>query len=213
MQTLLLLKFGGTVGDIESEPFIEAIRQVGRDKGKENVLFIHVALIVYLAMSKELKTKPAQHSVKQLLSQGIQPDILVCRTEYPLGESEKAKLARFCGVDDECIIENADCSSLYEVPLMLEEQNIADVVCKKLGMPCGKPDLTDWIDVVNRERALSKKVEIAIVGKYVELHDAYLSIVESLHHAGIHSGANVSIRWVNSEDVEETGVEKGISRY
>ena len=162
-------------------------------------------------MSKELKTKPAQHSVKQLLSQGIQPDILVCRTEYPLGESEKAKLARFCGVDDECIIENADCSSLYEVPLMLEEQNIADVVCKKLGMPCGKPDLTDWIDVVNRERALSKKVEIAIVGKYVELHDAYLSIVESLHHAGIHSGANVSIRWVNSEDVEETGVEKALA--
>ena len=204
----VITEIGGTVGDIESEPFIEAIRQVGRDKGKENVLFIHVALIVYLAMSKELKTKPAQHSVKQLLSQGIQPDILVCRTEYPLGESEKAKLARFCGVDDECIIENADCSSLYEVPLMLEEQNIADVVCKKLGMPCGKPDLTDWIDVVNRERALSKKVEIAIVGKYVELHDAYLSIVESLHHAGIHSGANVSIRWVNSEDVEETGVEK-----
>lgn len=207
----VITEIGGTVGDIESEPFIEAIRQVGRDKGKENVLFIHVALIVYLAMSKELKTKPAQHSVKQLLSQGIQPDILVCRTEYPLGESEKAKLARFCGVDDECIIENADCSSLYEVPLMLEEQNIADVVCKKLGMPCGKPDLTDWIDVVNRERALSKKVEIAIVGKYVELHDAYLSIVESLHHAGIHSGANVSIRWVNSEDVEETGVEKALA--
>lgn len=207
----VITEIGGTVGDIESEPFIEAIRQVGRDKGKENVLFIHVALIVYLAMSKELKTKPAQHSVKQLLSQGIQPDILVCRTEYPLGESEKAKLARFCGVDDECIIENADCSSLYEVPLMLEEQNIADVVCKKLGMPCDKPDLTDWIDVVNRERALSKKVEIAIVGKYVELHDAYLSIVESLHHAGIHSGANVSIRWVNSEDVEETGVEKALA--
>ena len=207
----VITEIGGTVGDIESEPFIEAIRQVGRDMCKEKVLFIHVALIVYLAMSKELKIKAAQHSVKQLLSQGIQPDILVCRTEYPLGESEKAKLARFCGVDDECIIENADCSSLYEVPLMLEEQNIADVVCKKLGMPCGKPDLTDWIDVVNRERALSKKVEIAIVGKYVELHDAYLSIVESLHHAGIHSGANVSIRWVNSEDVEETGVEKALA--
>lgn len=206
----VITEIGGTVGDIESEPFIEAIRQVGRDKGKENVLFIHVALIVYLAMSKELKTKPAQHSVKQLLSQGIQPDILVCRTEYPLGESEKAKLARFCGVDDECIIENSDCSSLYEVPLMLENQNLAQVVCKKLGMPWGEPDLTDWADVVERERALSENVEIAIVGKYVELHDAYLSIVESLHHAGIHSGANVNIRWVNSEEIEETGVESAL---
>lgn len=210
----VITEIGGTVGDIESEPFIEAIRQVSRDVGKENVLYIHVTLIPYLNMSGEMKTKPTQHSVKQLLNVGIQPDIVVCRTEHEISDEAKAKIALFCNVNNECIIENIDCNSLYEVPLLLEKERLANVVCKRLGVPCPEPSLDDWLDVVNKERVIKNNVEIALVGKYVELHDAYLSIVESLHHAGIHSGAKVNIRWVNSEEIEEKGAEellKGIN--
>jgi CTP synthase len=203
----VITEIGGTVGDIESEPFIEAIRQVSRDVGRENVVYIHVTLLPYLSKGGELKTKPTQHSVKQLLSVGIQPDIIVCRTEQTIGESEKAKLALFCGVGQECIIENKDCDSLYEVPFMMERERLAQIVCQKLGKPCPDPHLEDWAEVVEKERNLKKSVVIALVGKYVELHDAYLSIVESLHHAGIHTGANVKIRWVNSEDIENNGCE------
>lgn len=209
----VITEIGGTVGDIESEPFIEAIRQVSRDVGRENVVYIHVTLVPYLSKGGELKTKPTQHSVKQLLSVGIQPDIIVCRTEHTIGESEKAKLALFCGVGQECIIENKDCDSLYEVPFMMERERLAQIVCQKLGKPCPDPQLEDWAEVVEKERNLKKSTVIALVGKYVELHDAYLSIVESLHHAGIHTGANVKIRWVNSEDIENNGCEaylKGI---
>jgi CTP synthase len=203
----VITEIGGTVGDIESEPFIEAIRQVSRDVGRENVVYIHVTLIPYLNMSGEMKTKPTQHSVKQLLNVGIQPDIVVCRTEHEISDEAKAKIALFCNVPNECIIQNMDCSSLYEVPLLLEKERIANVVCKRLGVDCPEPKLDDWLDVVNKERAIDNTVEIALVGKYVELHDAYLSIVESLHHAGIHCGANVNIRWVNSEEVEQNGAE------
>ncbi len=201
----VITEIGGTVGDIESSPFIEAIRQVAGDVGKENVAYIHVTLMIYLSKSKEMKTKPTQNSVNQLRSIGIQPDVVVCRTEHPITDEAKAKISMFCNVDKDCIIENIDCDSLYEVPLLMEKENLAEIICKKLGMPSRKPDLTDWIDVVEKERALSNTVEIALVGKYVELHDAYLSIVESLNHAGIHSGAHVNIRWVNSEDVEVNG--------
>ncbi len=201
----VITEIGGTVGDIESSPFIEAIRQVAGDVGKENVAYIHVTLMIYLSKSKEMKTKPTQNSVNQLRSIGIQPDVVVCRTEHHITDEAKAKISMFCNVDKDCIIENIDCDSLYEVPLLMEKENLAEIICKKLGMPSRKPDLTDWIDVVEKERALSNTVEIALVGKYVELHDAYLSIVESLNHAGIHSGTHVNIRWINSEDVEVNG--------
>lgn len=204
----VITEIGGTVGDIESSPFIEAIRQVKSDVGAENVAYIHVTLMIYLSKSKEMKTKPTQNSVNQLRSIGIQPDVVVCRTEYPITDEAKDKISMFCNVDKDCIIENIDCDSLYEVPLLMEKEHLADIICRKLHMPCVKPDLSDWEDVVAKEKALEKNVEIAIVGKYVSLHDAYLSIVESLNHAGIHSGAHVKLRWVDSEDIEEKSAEE-----
>lgn len=198
----VITEIGGTVGDIESEPFLEAIRQVSYEVGKENCLYIHVALIPYLAKSQELKTKPAQHSVKQLLQIGIQPDIIVCRTEHHISDNEKSKLALFCNVTKECVIENIDCDSLYEVPLLLERERLAEIVCRKLNVEYGEPDLKDWSSVVEKEKNTCGEVNIALVGKYVALHDAYLSIVESLHHAGIHTGVKVNIIWVNSEFLE-----------
>lgn len=200
---IVITEVGGTVGDIESLPFLEAIRQVSADVGRQNVLYIHVTLIPYLGASKEMKTKPTQHSVKELLSIGIQPDILVCRTELEMPSDMKQKLANFCNVNKECIIENLNANSLYEIPLMLEEQNLANKTCEILGLTFDKIDLKDWIDVVEKERKLEKQVNIALVGKYVELQDAYLSIVESLNHAGIHNGAKVNIKWLNSEELEE----------
>ncbi len=200
---IVITEVGGTVGDIESLPFLEAIRQVSADVGRQNVLYIHVTLIPYLGMSKEMKTKPTQHSVKELLSIGIQPDILVCRTEAEMPEEMKQKLASFCNVNKECIIENLNANSLYEVPLMLEEQNLANKTCEKLGLSFNSIDLSDWNDVVNKERNLSKEITIGLVGKYVELQDAYLSVVESLNHAGIHNGVKVNIDWINSEELED----------
>lgn len=204
----VITEIGGTVGDIESSPFIEAIRQVKSDVGAENVAYIHVTLMIYLSKSKEMKTKPTQNSVNQLRSIGIQPDVVVCRTEYPITDEAKDKIAMFCNVDRDCIIENIDCDSLYEVPLLMEKENLADIICRKLNMECVKPDLSDWEDVVAKEKKLINTVEIAIVGKYVALHDAYLSIVESLNHAGIHSGAHIRLRWVNSEEIEEKSAEE-----
>ena len=203
----VITEIGGTVGDIESEPFIEAIRQVSVEVGRENVVYIHVTLVPYLKMSGEMKTKPTQHSVKQLLSVGIQPDIVVCRTEYELSKEAIEKLALFCNVEKDCVIQNLDCSSLYEVPLMMEKEHLAQIVCRKLGKECDEPDLADWLDVVDKEKNLTDSVEIALVGKYVELHDAYLSIVESLNHAGIHDGARVRIRWVDAEALETKGAD------
>ncbi len=201
---IVITEIGGTVGDIESEPFLEAIRQVSGEEGKENVIYIHVTLIPYLAKSGEMKTKPTQHSVKQLLSIGIQPDIIVCRTEHKMSQDMKDKLALFCNVDKSCVMENIDCESLYEVPLLLENEKLAHIVCEKLSIDDSVPDLEDWCAVVEKQKNLDKTVTVALVGKYVELHDAYISIVEALKHAGIHIGADVNIKWINSEDLEKT---------
>lgn len=203
---IVITEIGGTVGDIESTPFLEAIRQVAREVGKENCLYIHVTLIPYLSKGGEMKTKPTQHSVKELLSIGIQPDVIVCRTEYEISEDMKDKLALFCNVEDNCIIQNLDAESLYQVPLMLEKEGLADVTLKKLGLSGAVPDLAEWEDLVERERNRNRRVKIALVGKYVELHDAYLSIVESLYHAGIYHSAEVEIEWINAEVVCEQNV-------
>ncbi len=167
---------------------MEAIRQVSREIGKENCLYIHVTLIPYLSKGGEMKTKPTQHSVKELLSIGIQPDVIVCRTEHEISAEMKQKLSLFCNVENDCIIQNMDADSLYEIPVMLEKEGLAKVACRKLGLADTKPVLTDWLEMLDKERSMSGEVEIALVGKYVELHDAYLSVVESLHHAGIHNG-------------------------
>ena len=196
---IVITEIGGTVGDIESLPFIEAIRQVSTDVGKENVLYIHVTLVPYLEKSAEMKTKPTQHSVKELRSIGIQPDIIVCRTEHEMPEDMLEKIALFCSVDKDCVIQNLDAETLYEVPLMLEEQNLANIVSKKLHLDIKEPDLSAWIKMVEREKNPIHKKKIALVGKYVELHDAYISIVESLHHAGIHHQTDIEIDWVDSE--------------
>lgn len=200
---IVITEIGGTVGDIESEPFIEAIRQVAQEVGKENVVYIHVTLIPFLKISGEMKTKPTQHSVKQLLSLGIQPDIIVCRTEELIIQEAKEKLALFCNVEKDCVIENMDCDSLYEVPLFLEEQKLPSIVCRKLNIKEGKPNLTDWVEVIEKQKNLEGKVKVALIGKYVALHDAYISIVEALKHAGIQRGADVSIEWVDAEEFEK----------
>ncbi len=202
----VITEIGGTVGDIESTPFLEAIRQVASDVGRENVLYIHVTLIPYLRTSQEMKTKPSQHSVKELRVIGIQPDILVCRTEQPISDDMKEKLALFCDVKKECVIQNLDAESLYQLPLMLEKEGLAKIVCKHFKIPCAEPDLTEWEEMVEKERTRENAVKIALVGKYVELHDAYISIVESLRHAGIHHGTNVEVLWINSELVTEENV-------
>lgn len=203
---IVITEIGGTVGDIESTPFLEAIRQVAQVIGKENVLYIHVTLVPYLNKSGEIKTKPTQHSVKELLSIGIQPDIIVCRTEKELTAETKEKLALFCNVNKDCIIQNLDAKSLYEVPLMLEKENLAEVVCRKLGIEHIEPDLSEWNSIVERQKNITKSVKIALVGKYVELHDAYLSIVEALNHAGIYNQTEVDIDWINSENVTQQNV-------
>ncbi|NDL67376.1 CTP synthase [Anaerotalea alkaliphila] len=205
---VVITEIGGTVGDIESLPFLEAIRQVASDVGKENVLYIHVTLIPYLSKSQEMKSKPTQHSVKELRSIGIQPDILVCRTEQEIPQEMKEKMALFCNVEQDCVIQNLDAESLYQIPLMLEEEGLANITCRKLGLPNPTPDLSEWTAIVDKEKHMEDKVEIALVGKYVELHDAYISIVESLKHAGIHHGRNVEIRWVNSEEVEHSDLSR-----
>ena len=198
---VVITEIGGTVGDIESLPFIESIRQVATDVGRENVLYIHVTLIPYLAKSGEMKTKPTQHSVKELLSVGIQPDIIVCRTEQPISEDMKYKISLFCNVEKDCVIENLDAETLYQIPMMLEKEGLAEIVCRKLKMECPKPDLSEWEELIEKDLHRTQKTKIALVGKYVELHDAYISIVESLHHAGIHNSADVEINWINAENV------------
>lgn len=200
---VVITEIGGTVGDIESLPYIEAIRQVSSDVGRENCMYIHVTLVPYLSMSGEQKSKPTQHSVKELLGFGIQPDVVVCRTEKPLEGDFKKKTALFCNIEPGCVIENMDAAVLYEVPLMLEDAGLAKAVCKRLSLPDTEPDLTEWTAMVKRSLNLSKKVRIALVGKYVSLHDAYISVVESLKHGGIENDAEVDIKWVDSETVTE----------
>ncbi|GAE88713.1 CTP synthase [Acetivibrio straminisolvens] len=204
---VVITEIGGTVGDIESLPFLEAIRQVASDVGRENVIYIHVTLVPYLSKSGELKTKPTQHSVKELRSLGIQPDIIVCRTEKRLSNEMKDKIGLFCNIPGEWVIQNLDAESLYEIPLMLEEEGLANIVCKRLNLNCVEPDMTEWCELVNRQKNLSKSVTIALVGKYVELHDAYLSVVEALNHGGIANDAEVNIKWINSEELSDGNLE------
>ena len=196
---VVITEIGGTVGDIESQPFLEAIRQVAAEKGRENVLYIHVPLIVSIPGSGELKSKPTQHSVKELLSVGIQPDVLVCRTDSPITGDVRRKIALFCNVEEDCVIPNVTASTLYEVPLLLEQAGLCRVVCRKLGLGSGEPDMSRWRAMVERIRGVHRQVTIALVGKYTELHDAYLSVAESLFHAGTACDSHVDIRWVDSQ--------------
>ena len=205
---VLICEVGGTIGDIESQPFIEAIRQIGLEQGNENVCYIHVTLIPYLESSKEHKSKPTQHSVKELQGMGIKPDIIVLRCVRPLEEEVFEKIALFCNLKKECVIENRTIPLLYEVPLMLEKQGMADTVCKKLGLNVSKADLNEWKTMVKKAKHPKHKVTVAIVGKYVRLHDAYLSIAEALHHAGYEQSANVKIKWIDSECIDENNVKE-----
>lgn len=198
---VVITEIGGTVGDIESQPFLEAIRQIRYEVGRENVMYIHVTLLPYLSKAGELKTKPTQHSVKELLSIGIQPDVLVCRTEKELSMDLKTKIALFCNVEKQNVIQNLDADSLYDIPLLLEKEGLAKIVCEHFDLKCNEPDLSEWTDMVERSKIPSQCVKIAMVGKYVELRDAYLSVAEALKHAGIDNSADVEIIWVQSEEV------------
>ncbi len=198
---IAIIEVGGTVGDIESQPFLEAIRQFQHEVGRENAILIHVTLIPYLKSSGEMKTKPTQASVKELQGMGIQPDIIVCRSELPLDAALKDKIALFCNVPKSHVMQNLDVEYLYELPLVMEKENLAQVACECLQLDCPEPDLKDWEEMVNKCKHLDKKVKVALVGKYISLHDAYISVVESLKHAGIAHGASVEIKWVDSEKV------------
>ena len=201
--TISIIEIGGTVGDIESQPFLEAIRQFQAEVGRENAIIIQVTLIPYLKASGEMKTKPAQMSVKCLQSMGIWPDILVCRSDYPIDDAMREKMALFCSVKKEHILQNLDAKSLYEVPLMLEKEHLAQAVCDCLKLPCKEPNLTEWKRLVENFHNPIASVKIGIVGKYIELHDAYLSVVEALKHGGIAHQAEVEIKWIDSEEVTE----------
>ena len=208
---IAIIEVGGTVGDIESQPFLEAIRQFQLDVGHENAILIHVTLIPYLKASAELKTKPTQSSVKELQGMGIQPNIIVCRTEIPLEKSIKDKISLFCNVPSSQVIQNLDVDVLYEVPLAMEKEHLADVVCKCLHMDCPAPEphaWKEWNDMITAWKNPEKKVRVALVGKYVSLHDAYISVVESLKHAGVANDAEVEIKWVDSELVTPENVEE-----
>ena len=203
---VLISEIGGTVGDIESQPFLEAIRQVAVEKGRQNVLYIHVPLIVQIPGTGELKSKPTQHSVKELLSVGIQPDILVCRTDAEISEDVRHKIALFCNVEPDCVIQNLTAQTLYEAPLLLEREGLADCVCRKLGLGNVQPDLTEWTAMVRRIKAAKRHVRIALVGKYIQLHDAYLSVSESLFHAAAANDAVCDIKWVDSEELTQENI-------
>lgn len=201
---VVITEIGGTVGDIESQPFLEAIRQVGLEVGSENSLYIHVTLVPYLKASGEHKSKPTQHSVKELKGMGITPNIIVLRCDEPIeDESIFHKIANFCDVKPDCVIQNVTIPTLYEAPLMLEAEGFSDVVCRELKLDAPAPELTEWRELVERIKSLTREVTIAIVGKYVQLHDAYLSVSEALKHAGYALGAKVHIEWIDSETITE----------
>ena len=199
---VVITEVGGTIGDIEGQPFLEAIRQVGLEQGKENTLYIHVTLVPYLHGSSEHKTKPTQHSVKELQGMGVHPDIIVLRTDEPIDDDTIfQKVAMFCNVPPEHVIENRTLDTLYGCPLMLEEQDFSGIVCRRLGLEAPAPDLAGWRAMVESIHSLHRRVTVALVGKYVQLHDAYLSVMEALRHAGYALGAEIDIRWIDSETV------------
>ncbi len=203
---VVLTEIGGTTGDIESQPFLEAIRQVSIEQGRGNCLFIHVSLVPYIKSSGEHKSKPTQHSVKELQGMGVKPDIIILRCDEPLEESIFQKIAMFCNVKPDCVIENITLPELYEAPIMLEKSHFSAIVCRELGINAPEIDLSDWNSMLDRIHSRSKKVTIGLVGKYVQLHDAYLSVAEALRHAGYAHGATVSIKWIDSETVNEQNV-------
>ena len=206
---VVITEIGGTTGDIESQPFLEAIRQVSLEVGSENCLFIHVTLVPYISGSNEHKTKPTQHSVRELQGLGVRPDIIVARVDEPIEQSVKDKIALFCNVEKDCVIENRTLPVLYEAPMMLEEAKLADIVCRKMNIKYDHCDLSDWEAMLHRIEKATKPVKIALVGKYVQLHDAYLSVAESLSHAGYENGAKITIDWVDSEQItDENAAEK-----
>lgn len=203
---IVITEIGGTIGDIESLPYIEAIRQVKTELGQDNVLYIHVTLIPFISSSEEIKTKPTQHSVKELMQSGIIPDILVCRTSKHLQESHKAKIALFCNLPKENVFENFDEPNIYGVPLMLEAQGLSNVVCKHFKLETAKIDLRNWTDLVCKQKNIAiqnERVKIAIVGKYISMKDAYISLIEALNHGGIYNDINVDIEWISAEDLEK----------
>ena len=199
---VVITEIGGTIGDIESQPFLEAVRQISLEIGPENSLFIHVTLVPFLHGSDEHKSKPTQHSVKELQGMGIKPDIIVLRCDEPLEESIFDKISMFCNVKADCVIENRTLPSLYEAPLMLEKSNFSGVVCRELGINAPNPDLSEWKQMVSSIKKRDREVTIALVGKYVQLHDAYLSVAEALHHAGFELNARVNIEWIDSEGLD-----------
>ena len=196
---IAIIEVGGTVGDIESQPFLEAIRQFQHEVGRENAMLIHVTLVPYLKVSEELKTKPTQASVKDLQGMGIQPDIIVCRSEQPLDDGIRSKIAQFCNVPKTHVIQNLDVEVLYELPPVMEEEHLAQVACECLKLPCPTPDLAEWAAMIDNWKHPEKEVTIALVGKYIQLHDAYISVVEALKHGGVYNRADVTIKWVDSE--------------
>ena len=205
---VVITEIGGTVGDIESLPFLEAIRQLRKDVGRQNVLYMHVTLVPWIASAGEMKTKPTQHSVKELRSIGIQPDILVCRSDRPIPNSLKHKLSEFCDVPEQCVIASIDAKSIYEVPLLLEREGLAQQAIELLQLEQRTPDLSNWQTLVDRLYSPKNSIEIAIVGKYIQLSDAYLSMVEALRHAAIELSLDLKLTWVNSEDIEAEGAAK-----
>ena len=208
---VVITEIGGTIGDIESQPFIEAVRQISLEVGRENSLFVHVTLVPYLKGSEEHKSKPTQHSVKELLGMGINPNLIVLRVDEPLEETIFQKIALFCNVKQDCVIENLTLSNLYEAPLMLEKSHFSEVVCRELALQTPAPDLREWEEMVQRfKRAREHTVSIGLVGKYVGLHDAYLSVVEALHHAGAYHNVHIHIRWVDSEELTAENVDTAL---
>ncbi|MBR6391737.1 MAG: CTP synthase, partial [Eubacterium sp.] len=208
---VVITEIGGTIGDIESQPFIEAVRQISLEVGRENSLFIHVCLVPFLSGSDEHKTKPAQHSVKEMQGMGVNPNIIVLRCDKPLEEPIFRKISMFCNVKPDCVIENLTIPNLYEAPLMLEKSHFSDIVCRELNIKTKEPDLTDWTKLVEKIKAERKEVSIGLVGKYVELHDAYLSVREALRHAGYYHDAKVKVKWIDSETLTDETVENILS--
>ena len=210
---IVITEIGGTIGDIESLPYIEAIRQIKAELGQENVLYIHVTLIPFISSSEEIKTKPTQHSVKQLMQSGIIPDIIVCRTNKHLEDSHKAKIALFCNLPKQNVFENFDEPNIYNVPLMLESQGLSDVVCKHFKLETEKIDLSNWNDLIIKQKNIAiknERVKIAVVGKYISMKDAYISLTEALNHGGIYNDINVDIKWISAETLEN---DKDIKNY
>ena len=210
---IAIIEIGGTVGDMESSPFLEAIRQLKTEEGDHDVCFIHVTLLPYIGAAGEMKTKPTQHSVKELRSIGIQPNVIVCRTEKPITDEAKAKIALFCNVKPGNVVQNADARTLYDVPLMLDKEGLADIVCRELELPVTAPDLADWEEIAERYVNPTGTVSVALVGKYVALHDAYLSVAESLTHAGIAHQVKIQLSWIDSNDITEENVAETLKGY